>query len=211
MRPILALLLLTTPALGDSVLDGKALAQPGAVALYVQARQLYALGLQAKDPLTVTNAARLLRGLTLTDTARIQDPAPKTPTPLQPLDPAKLLETARALDVGQNYTDLIEQVATDLPAKPKSLAATASILAPSSAEAWTLSFYGGTYAELAILGDGKGNLDLSVTDAGGAPICVDLGSADMAQCGFTMRDNGDVTVTVTNAGDTAASYTLLTN
>ena len=79
MRPILALLLLTTPALADNLLDAKVPAQPGAVALYVQAAQLYALGLQAKDPLTVTTAARLLRGLTLTDTPR----APQTPTALR--------------------------------------------------------------------------------------------------------------------------------
>ncbi|MBC7479840.1 MAG: hypothetical protein H7317_17415 [Pseudorhodobacter sp.] len=207
MRPILALLLLTTPALAQDALDHKALAQPGAVALYVQASQLYTLGQQAKDPLTVTTAARLLRGLTLTDTPRVQH----IPTPLQPLDPVKLLHVARSLDAGDTYTDLIEQVASDLPAKPKSVAATASTLTPGSSETWTLSFYGGTYAELAILGDGKSNLDLSVTDASGAPICLDLGSADTAQCGFTLRDNGNVTVTVTNAGTVANTYTLLTN
>ena len=211
MRLTLALLLLTTPALAETALDAKALAEPGAVALYLQASQLYTLGQQAKDPLTVIAAAQLLRGLTLTDTARVQDPAPNAPTPLAQLDQAKLIQTARTLDAGENYSDLIEQVASDLPPKTKALAATASTLAAAATETWTLSFYGGTYAELAILGDGKSNLDLSVSDANGTPICLDLGSADAALCGFTLRDNGAVKVTVTNAGDRPDTYILLTN
>jgi len=219
MRLTLALLLLTTPALAQdaTALDPTAQAEPGAVALYLQASQLYALGKQAKDPLVVVTAARLIRSLTLTDTARLPDtarmpdPVPAAPTPLTPLDASTLLATARALDAGANYADLIERVSRDLGAKPKALTATASTLPPSKAETWTLNFYGGSYAELAILGDGRSNLDLTVRDATGGVICVDNGSADTAICGFTLRDNGAVKVTVTNAGDAPDTYTLLTN
>ena len=218
MRLILALVLTTTPAWTEvtTTLDPTAAANPGAVALYLQANALYALGQTAQDPLTVLTAARLLRGLTLTDTAltdtaRTPDPAPKAATPLTPLDPQTLLNTARTLDVGQNYTDLTEQVATETQPKPQALRATAATLAPTATQTWTLSFFGGTYAELAILGAGKGNLDLLVTDATGNQICLDKGSADTALCGFTLRDNGNVIVTVTNTGVTQDSYTLLTN
>ena len=210
MRVILALLLLTAPALADSALNPKVPAEPGAVATYLQAQQLYILGLRAKDPLTVLTAARMLQGLSLIDTPRQPDPAPKTRVALSPLDPVDLLNTARLLDAGHTYSDLIEQVATDLQAKPKSLAATASTLAPGTTETWTLNFYGGTYAELAILGDGTSNLDLAVTDASGTPICVDHGNADTAQCDFALRDNGAVTVVVTNVGEKADGYLLLT-
>lgn len=213
MRPILALLLLTTRALAQdaTLLDPKARAEPGAVALYLQASQLYALGQQAKDPLAVVTAARLIRALTLTGSARVPDPAPAAPTPLTPLDATAMLATARMLDSGANYADLIEQVASELGPKPKALTATASTLPPGKAETWTLNFYGGTFAELAILGNGRSNLDWTVTDATGGLICVDHGSADRGVCGFTLRDNADIKVTVTNAGDAVDIYMLLTN
>ena len=211
MRLILALVLTTSPVWAEDALDPAARATPGAVALYLQASALYALGQSAQDPLTVLTAARLLRGLTLTDTARTPDPAPAGPTALTLLDPQTILTTARTLDAGQNYTDLSEQIATEAQTKPQALRATAATLAPAAQHIWTLPFFGGSYAELAILGGGTGNLDLSVTDAAGAQICLDRGSADTALCGFTLRDNGDVTVTVTNPGTTPDSYTLFTN
>lgn len=211
MRPILALMLLTGPALAESALDPSAPAQPGAVAAYLQARELYTIGTLAKDPLTVLTAARLLRGLNLTDTARQPDPATAHRVALSPLDPVDVLNTARLLDAGQVYIDLIEQVASDLQAKPQAIAATASRLVPGQAETWTLAFYGGSPVELAILGDGQSNLDLAVTDASGTPICLDHGNADTARCAFTLRDNGQVTVTVTNVGDAGDTYFLLTN
>lgn len=214
MRLILALLLITpplwaNPACAEGALDPAAAAAPGAVALYVQAHALYALGQAAQDPLTVVAAARLLRRLTLTDIAR--SPTPALPATLTPLDPSAMLDAARALDAGQNFTDLIDLVATEAQSKPQALRATAANLPAGASQTWTLAFFGGTYAELAILGAGKGNLDLSVTDAVGGHICLDKGSADTALCGFTLRDNGTVTVTVTNSGPTPDSYTLVTN
>ncbi len=213
MRLILALLLTATPAVaGDKPnLDPAAPAIPGAVSLYLQAHALYAFGQAAQDPLTVLTAARLLRGLTLSDTARAPDPAPKSTTPLAPLDPQALITTAQTLDAGQNYSDLIDQIAHETPPQPKALRATAATLAPGASEVWTLTFFGGDYAELAILGDGKSNLDLLVTDAKDNQICLDKGSADAALCGFTPRENGDFKVTVTNSGATPDIYTLLTN
>ena len=242
MRRILALLLLTTPALAQdaTLLDRAVRADPGAVALYLQAVDLYALGQQAKDPLMVVTAARLIRGLTLTDVALLPDPAPPSqpaptqptstqpaptqpaptqPTPSQPtltpptltrLNAAAMLVTAGNLDAGANYADLIEQVARERTPRAKALSVTASILPPGKAETWTVGFYGGTHAELAILGDGRSNLDLTVRDAAGGVICADLGSADRAMCGFALRDNGEVQVTVTNAGTEPAVYMLLT-
>ena len=216
MRLILAIVLTATqicpgPARADDALDTTAAARPGAVALYIQAAELYALGQTAKDPLTVLTAARLLRGLTLTDTARSPDPAPAATTPLTPLDPQTLLDTARSLDAGQSYTDLIAQVTTEAQVRPQALRGTVARLAPGATQTWTLPFFGGTYAELAILGDGAGNLDLLVTADNGSQICLDKGNADTAFCGFALRDNGSVTVTVNNTGTTPDTYTLLTN
>ena len=194
--------------MADSALDPTAPATPGAVALYLQAQRLADLGTSAKDPLMVLTAARNLHGLTLTDTTRLPDPAPAGPTAL-PRQP-DLLATARQIDAGHNYSDLIDMLTREVPPQPRALQATAANLAPGQAQVWTLSFFGGSYSELAILGDGKSNLDLVVTGADNTQICIDNGSADMALCGFALVENGDVTVTVTNAGPLPDSYILLT-
>ena len=86
--------------------------------------------------------------------------------------------------MAEDLADLISTAGSDVAPQPKALRATASRLAPGAAEVWTLDFYGGTYAELAIKGQANGNLDLLVTDDKGGPICLDRGSADTAYCGF---------------------------
>jgi hypothetical protein len=215
MRPLLALSLLASPAFADGPLnlDRRATALPGAVATYVQAERLYELGQAAKDPLMVLIAARMMRGLSLTATARTPDPAPdpapaSAPT-LAPLDVATMLATAHSLDAGDNYSDLI--AATEILPTPKALRATAATLPPGAAQVWTLAFFGGTYGEIAIIGHANATLDLIVSDDNGNHICLDDGSAATALCGFTPADNGNFTVTVTNPGADPSSYVLLSN
>ena len=210
-RLTLALLLTATPLRADGNLDRAAPALAGAVALYLQARSLHDLGQTAKDPLLVLTAAQILRGLTLTDTPRTPDPAPETAAPLTAPDPATMLDTARKLDAGQSFTDLIDSIARQTGPAPKALRATAASLDPAQAQTWTLTFFGGAYAELAIAGHGNGNLDLLVSDDKGTIVCQDNGSGDTALCGFTPAENGTFTVTVTNSGTTPDGYILLTN
>ncbi len=213
IRLTLALLICATPLWADGNIDPTAPAHPGAVALYLQARSLHDLGQAQKDPLLVLTAAHILRGLTLTDTARTPDPdpAPETAATLMPLDPATVLDTARTLDAGAMFTDLIDMIARQTGPPPKSLNATAATLDPAQSQTWTLSFFGGAYAELAILGNGASAVDLRVTDDTGQVICQDKGSSDTALCGFTPAENGSFTLTVTNPGTVAGSYILLTN
>ena len=196
---ILIALALAAPARADDppVLDPSVAARPGAVALYLQARRLADLGEAGKDPLLVLAAARILHGLELPADA---------PSP----DAKSLLDLARHLDAGLNYSDLIDQLAREVPPQPRALRATAATLEPGQSAVVTLTFFGGAYGELAILGDGKSNLDLLVTAAGETDICNDKGSADAAFCGFALVENGDVTVTVTNSGPAPDQYLLLT-
>ncbi len=211
MRLLSALLITAAPALAEeALLDPVAPAQPGAVALYLQAQGLADLGRTAKDPLLVATAARLLHGLTLTLADRRPEPPSKAATHLPAPDAATLLDEARRLDAGQNYSDLIDMLAREVPPQPRALRVSASTLQPGQVEVWTLAFFGATYSELAILGDGRGNLDLFVAGAGDTVICQDRGSADVALCGFVLVENGEVTVTVSNAGAVADSYLLLT-
>lgn len=213
LRLTLALILLATPAWPEDKpnLDPTAAATPGAVALYLSANALYALGTAADDPLVILTAAKMLRGVALIAADRNPDPAPETVSALTQPDPAAMLATARALNVDSGLTDLINATAAETPPQPKSLRATAAQLKPGQSQVWTLQFYGGTYAELAILGAGQGNLDLSVTDAKGNPICLDNGNAGTAYCGFVPRDNGDFAVTVINSGQSPDTYQLITN
>lgn len=213
LRLTLVALVTATPLWAEVApnLDPKSPAVPGAVALYLSAQTLYALGLAARDPLMVVTAARMMRGLSVIATPRQPDPERKSAVPLAALDAKTMLATARTLDAGANYPDLIEFVAAETPPAAKALRATASQLAPGASEMWTLPFFGGTYGELGMAGHGNGNLDLLVTDAAGNQICADNGSADSALCGFTPADNGDFKVTVTNSGATPDSYILLSN
>ena len=184
MRLILALLLTACPALAEDGpgLDPKVPADPGAVALYLQAQQLYVLGQAGKDPLMVLTAARLLHGLTLTETPRLPDPAPERVTAVSAPDAAQVLNSARKLDAGLAYSDLIDMLAREVPPHPRVLRATASTLEPGATEVWTLPFFGGTYGELAILGDGNGNLDMVVTVVRATPRFVWTGAAAMWPC-----------------------------
>ena len=210
-RLTLALALTATPAWAEGNLDPGAPARPGAVALYLAASNLYLLGQTAKDPLMVLTAAQMMRGLAVTDTARSRGPVPETPATLIPLDPNLMLDTARSLDAGANFTDLIDSAARQTGPNPKALRATASALPPAGSETWSLTFFGGAYAEVAIAGHGNGNLDLLVSDDKGIVVCQDHGSGDTAICGFTPVDNGTFTVTVTNPGPTPDGYIFLTN
>ncbi len=212
MRCLALLLLISSPALADDrpVLDPVLAETPGAVALYLQAHQLAALGAGQKDPLLVLSAVRILHGLHLTDTARQPDPALAAPLPLAAQDDTALLDRARQLDAGQNYSDLIDMLTREVPPHPHGIAATSATLAPGKTQVWTLAFFGGGHSELAILGQGESNLDLLVTGPGDTHICLDKGNADAAFCGFALVENGDVQVTVTNVGASPAHYLLLT-
>jgi hypothetical protein len=209
-RALALLLALATPALADTGLTVPLTpAAPGAVALYLQARALAEMGTRDRDPLLVLTAARILHGLRLTDTPRNPEP-PAPPQPVTTPDASALLDLARLIDAGQAHADLIDLIAREHPPAPRALRATAAKIGPGQSQVWTLTFFGGTPAELAVLGQGALPLDTIVTDAGDTQICVEKGSATAALCGFVLRENGEVTVTVTNPGTQAATYLVLT-
>ncbi len=210
-RLILTFALTASPVLAEGNLDPAAPAQPGAVALYLQAHTLHGLGQTTKDPLLVLMAARILRGLSVSPAIRTPDPAPPEATAAEIMDPTNLIALATALDAGQNYTDLIEAVSRETGPAPRALRASTATLAPGETQVWTLTFFGGTYGELAMVGHANGNLDLLVSDDKGITICQDNGSGDTAFCGFTPAENGSFTVTVTNPGPTPDGYMLITN
>jgi hypothetical protein len=187
----------------------------GGVARLVLAHHLYALGRATKDPLTVLNAARLAASVTSTDSMRAKETAgdPSATAPSNPITPTQMFDTAATL-AAENETllDLIDTSRREANFAPlTSIVRTASTLPASQTETWSVPFFGASLAELAIIGDDSGNLDLIVTDEFDNQICQDIGPADTAYCSFYPAQNGTFKIIVQNTSSTANTYLFLTN
>ena len=86
-----------------------------------------------------------------------------------------------------------------------------SRLPAGQTDVWEVPFYGDSYAEIAVLGDGDANLDVLVTDENGNTICYDVSWSDKIYCDFVPSWNGYFNVTVQNNGSKRNSYYLMTN
>lgn len=86
-----------------------------------------------------------------------------------------------------------------------------SRLPAGQTDVWEIPFYGNSYAEIAVVGDGDANLDVVVTDENGNVFCYDVSWSDSLYCDFTPAWNGYFYVTVENVGRVRNSYYLLTN
>lgn len=86
-----------------------------------------------------------------------------------------------------------------------------SRLPAGQTDVWEIPFYGNSYAELAVVGDGDANLDIVVTDENGNVFCYDVSWSDSLYCDFTPAWDGYFYVTVQNMGGVRNSYYLLTN
>ncbi|MBE2277777.1 MAG: hypothetical protein IAE87_15950 [Rhodobacteraceae bacterium] len=78
-------------------------------------------------------------------------------------------------------------------------------------DVWEIPFYGNSYAEIAVSGDGDANLDVVVTDENGNVICYDTSFSDQVYCDFVPAWDGYFYVMVENAGQLRNSYYLMTN
>jgi hypothetical protein len=86
-----------------------------------------------------------------------------------------------------------------------------SRLPAGSVDVWEVPFYGNSYAEIAVVGDGDANLDVVVTDENGNVFCYDVSWSDSLYCDFTPAWDGYFYVTVENVGRVRNSYYLMTN
>lgn len=86
-----------------------------------------------------------------------------------------------------------------------------SRLPAGQTDVWEIPFYGNSYAEIAIMGDGDADLDIAVTDENGNVICYDVSYSDRVYCDWTPAWDGYFYVTVQNIGSSRNSYYLLTN
>jgi hypothetical protein len=86
-----------------------------------------------------------------------------------------------------------------------------SRLPSGQTDVWEIPYYGNSYAEVAIVGDGDANLDVAVTDENGNVICYDVSWSDKLYCDWTPAWDGYFYVTVQNLGGSRNSYYLVTN
>ena len=184
----------------------------GAVSQLLAAQALFDLGLSRKDPLATLAAARLMAGLAATDADRQPDPPGDAVPPTYPMADF-MFTAARALAQEDDLaTDLIARTEAEAPRTPAlTIIRSSRGIGAGESHAYTLPFFSAAPAEVGLLGDGKANLDLTVTSGEETPLCLDAGPSDRALCTFTPDENATFTVTVTNRSETAATYSLLTN
>lgn len=213
-----ALLVALTPAWAQDEgpnIDPLAEAQPGPVALLMLSHDLHAIGIARGDALTVLAAARLAAGVTLTpvDRAPGEGTAAEAAPGPAPVDAVRMLADARAL-AGEDelLADLVDEAQAEAAqAARTAVSASRAALDPGKSAAWQVAFFGAVNAEVAVLGDGPANLDLTVTDETGTLICTGSSALPRAYCDVVPRWNGYLTLRVTNHADAPASFTLLTN
>jgi hypothetical protein len=194
--------------------------EPGGVAQVAVAHRLYELGIERRDAVDVMAAARLAREVKFTTLS-----APKTTEPVPGVEPGGpmpgapgpvtvpgMLAAARALS-GEDEVllTLLDRVEAEAPDGRITATRAESVLPSAQRDVWSLTFFGGALAEIAVIGDGDGNLDLTVTDEIGTPVCVAIGPSDIAYCDWVPARNGTFTVTVNNPSPAENSYLLLRN
>lgn len=78
-------------------------------------------------------------------------------------------------------------------------------------DVWEVPFFGGSFAEVAVIGDGDTTLDVLVTDENGNTVCYEASGTDKVACDFVPAWNGYFYVTVQNPGAKQNTYYLMTN
>jgi hypothetical protein len=86
-----------------------------------------------------------------------------------------------------------------------------SHLPAGQTDIWEVPVQGTSHAEIAVIGDGDSNLDVSITDGNGNVFCHDVSWSDALYCDFTPAWDGYFYVTVQNMGAAQNSYHLVTN
>jgi len=213
-----ALVGLSAPAFAEEPnFDATATAAPAAVAKYGLAQDLYAMGVEMKDALMVVTAAKIASGVQMTDVEREKETQTSEVTEEEdtadsPTDVATMLATAKELAADdETMMAMIEDIeAESARGRIGGASRTLSRLPAGAVDVWKIPFYGQSYAEVGIAGDGDAPLSAVVTDEYGNRVgCAR--SYDTIYCNFVPVRSGYFFVTVANNGRKRNSYYLLTN
>lgn len=205
-RSLLATLLL-------SALPMAALAEvPSPVKVAELSARLYAVGIEAQDPLLIIAAAKLRKTIAPTPTDRTATGG-QTATD-SPLGWDEMLASAEPLAIGDEaMLGMIDDVRAETD-KGVASGPVYNIGALPNGRDDTyppIEFRGGEYAEVYVEAKSGTNLNLTVLDDQGRLVCSDTDVSHIAYCGWTPATGGTFTLKVENKGPTATNYALMTN
>ncbi|MFE3838085.1 hypothetical protein [Pseudogemmobacter sonorensis] len=199
----------------------------GPAAKIALAHDLYAIGTAEEDALAVATAARLLASVAEEDGAeapRSETRALETGAPEGAVaDPSEgSVATsdemfAKAVELAQAGEDpALAELIVDLAAEGNRgsvhyVKSWGSSLSPGWYEEFYITFHGQEFAEVAIIGEGRSVLDLTVYDENGNVICTDYRDWDQAYCSWTPKWTGEFTVVVSNEGYYSNNFVVVTN
>jgi hypothetical protein len=219
----IALVGLTAPVMAQDKtglnMEDAASGQPGGVAQYDMAQGLYTIGLANKDALMALTAAKLAAGVEMTDVVREGEQkladgvTEEADVADAPADVAMMLASAREFAAGEEtLLGLIDDVeAEGARGRIGGASRQMSRLPAGAIDVWRIPFYGNSYAEIGVSGDGDAPLSVVVTDENGNRVSCPARVYDKFYCDFVPRWNGYFNVTVANQGGKRNSYYLLTN
>lgn len=219
-----ALVALTAPVIAQdktgSNVNTEATGEAGGTATLALAYELYDIGVASGDALTVLTAAKLAatvetkaggelkkttEGEAAADDAEGEAAAPPLPDAMF----AKALELAGEDEALKGL--IADAQAEGSRGRIGGAATWESKLPRGMVDVWEIPFYGNSYAEVAIVGDGDANLDMVITDENGNVICYDVSRSDQIYCDWVPAWDGYFYVTVENTGSVRNTYYLLTN
>ena len=184
------------------------------------AAELSKYGYANRDALSLIQAARLSKqsGFTLEDRNKAggdeMRPAPKEEKKggQVSLDPAKLLADAKAMagDDGVLLA-LIDDVNSNVRGAVGGPKYARSSVNAGGSDIYNISFRGGEFAMVTVIGDGDTDLDLYVYDENGNLIDSDTDYSDNCICTWTPRWTGNFRIKIVNRGRVYNRYVLNTN
>lgn len=210
---------LTLPALAlAAALATPAQAEPSLVGQARLSAELYALGLETRDPVTILTAAKLRKeiGFTRDDGKGFTAPGDVAGVTKQaaPVTWQEMLADARDLAAGDAAVlGLIEDAENDAS---KGVATgqvySISTIRDGGTDTYDpLPFRGGEYAEVYVESRDGSDLNLYVYDAKGRLVCSDTDISAISYCGWRPDATGAFTIEVKNRGRGGAGYSLMTN
>jgi hypothetical protein len=201
-----------------TALAAPASAEPSLVQQAQLSAELYALGLEARDPVTILTAAKLRKQMSFTrdDSKGFTAPGDVAGVTKQaaPVTWQEMLAEARDFAAGDAAVlGLIE----DLENEAGKGVATGQVYSISTIRDGgtdtydPLPFRGGEYAEVYVESRDGSDLNVYIYDAQGRLVCSDTDISAISYCGWRPADSGSFTIEVKNRGQGGAGYSLMTN
>lgn len=185
------------------------------VELLALSQDLYAYGLDARDPLAVIVAARIRQGVDVEerDYEIAEQDGEAEEADIEFASAEDMLDEARVLARG-------DEALTGLIAETEAQASRGRVGGPGRASGWVsargttsynISFRGGERAAVWASGPGRTDLDMYVYDQNGNLICRHIDYSDRMSCFWTPRWTGNFRVEVRNLGQVGVSFNMVTN